>query len=47
MRLYIERSRKMFTKPSPQLLWISLLIRLPSCPNTSHFPTSKTSLPKN
>ena len=37
----------MSTNFSPQLLWISLFIRSPCHPNTTHFFTSKTSLPKN
>ena len=42
----LERSREIFTKPSPQLLLISLLIKLPCHQNTAHFSTSNRSLPK-
>ncbi|MGH7183007.1 MAG: hypothetical protein ACREJN_13650 [Nitrospiraceae bacterium] len=41
-----ERSRKIFEKPSPQLLWINLFIRLPCHQNMAHFSTFNTSLPK-
>jgi hypothetical protein len=45
--ILIERSRKKFIKPSPQLLGISLFIRSPSHSNTTHFSLVKRSLPKS
>jgi hypothetical protein len=42
-----RKVKKNVTKPSPQLLWISLLIRSPYHQNIAHFSTFKTSLPKN
>ena len=43
----IERSRKIFTKPSPQLLWITLFISLALNGFPSHFAIRDTSLPRN
>jgi hypothetical protein len=41
-----ERSRKISTDLSPQILWISLFIRVSCHENTAHFFTGNTSLPK-
>ena len=44
--IQIKRSRKIFTKFSPQLLWISLFISSSYHANAAHFSTGKTCLPK-
>jgi len=46
VRNIYRKVKKIVSKPSPQLLWISLFIRSPSYPNSAHFSIVKRSLPK-